>query len=561
MTDAKISEKKSEVIARDWQSIDWCKNNHIVRDLRHRIYRASRQGNRRKVRSLQRLMLKCTANRELSIRKVTQQNKGRNTAGVDGKTVTTAAERSQLMVELSTYEPWKAQPVKRVFIPKANGKQRPLGIPTILDRSMQAVVKNALEPEWEAQQEPCSYGFRPGRSCHDAIARIYLISRPNKNKKWVVDADVTGAFDNIQHETVLDALRGFPGKRLIKAWLKAGIMQKQKWSQTEIGTPQGGVISPLLLNIALHGMEQAVGVKWRKHKHTSNLQGPRALVRYADDFIIFAESEADAHQAKADITHWLQERGLTLNEEKTRITHLKDGFNFLGFNVRHYPVTNTKTGWKLLIKPTPEAVHSFIHRLKQEWRALVGQNADRVVSKLNPILRGWGNYFRIGISQEIFTGIDNWMFQRECRWINHTHPNKGNRWKRKTYFGRRAEGRNDHWVFGGEQYYVLKLRWIPIQRHQMVVFDYSPDNPDLARYWNKRNQRKTYRLPTRRQRALAKRQQGRCPHCHDSLHNDEELQTHHIIPQAKGGQDIMRNLELVHRDCHRQKHYKAMHSA
>ena len=298
MTDVKIQATGSEVVARDWNSINWCHNAKIVRDLRQRIYRASRQGNRRKVRSLQRLMLKCTANREMSIRQVTQINAGRSTPGMDKVTVKTPAARTKLMEELSSYEPWKAQPVRRVFIPKATGKQRPLGIPTIRDRCMQAIVKNALEPEWEATFEPCSYGFRPGRSCHDAIARIYTISRPNKKKKWVVDADITGAFDNIRHETVLNALRGFPGKVLIKAWLKAGLMEGQHWSKTEIGTPQGGVISPLLANIALHGMEQAVGVTYRKHKHTSNLQGPRALVRYADDFVIFTESEADAEQAR-----------------------------------------------------------------------------------------------------------------------------------------------------------------------------------------------------------------------------------------------------------------------
>ena len=308
MTDAKIQVTVSEATRqRTWTSIDWNVNRRIVRNLRQRIYRASREGDRRKLRSLQNLMLKCQANREMSIRRVTQINAGSSTPGIDKVTVKTPEARTQLMEELSTYEPWKAQPVRRVYIPKANGKQRPLGIPTIRDRCMQAIVTNALEPEWEAKFEPCSYGFRPGRSCHDAIQRIYIIVNVKNKKHWCVDADITGAFDNIQHKTINEALSRFPAKGLIHAWLKAGLVEKERFERTEMGTPQGGVISPLLANIALHGMETAVGISYKKHGTSWDIKGKRALVRYADDFVIFTETKEDALAAKQVMSDWLQE--------------------------------------------------------------------------------------------------------------------------------------------------------------------------------------------------------------------------------------------------------------
>ena len=553
MTDVKIQATENEVVARDWNSINWCTNTKIVRDLRQRIFRASRQGNRRKVRSLQRLMLKCTANKEMSIRKVTQINAGRSTPGIDKVIVKTPAARTALMEELSTYEPWKAQPVRRVYIPKANGKQRPLGIPTIRDRCMQAIVKNALEPEWEAKFEPCSYGFRPGRSCHDAIERLFSIYRPNKKKKWVVDADISGAFDHIQHHTILKAIQGFPGQNLIRAWLKAGIMENQQKVQPGEGTPQGGVVSPLLANIALHGMENAIGVVYSKAKA---LKGTRALVRYADDFVICTETKEDAEQALKEIAIWLDKRGLTLSPEKTHIRHISEGFDFLGFTIKQYPVQATKTGWKLLITPSKESVKAIQHRLKQEWRKAVGHNAIAIVQQLNPIIRGWGNYYRGSVASATFTDLDHFIWKRCLRWCKRTHPMKSQKWKDSQYFGKFRKGSLNRWVFGTPELYLLKFQWIPIKRHILVQFDASPDNPDLNTYWEKREQRKAELLPKTRWRELARRQGNHCPCCQQHLTNGEELHVHHLHKKSEGGSDALSNLRLIHLYCHQQIHGK-----
>lgn len=535
----------------NWNAVDWRQVNQCVRNLRQRIFRASRKNDHRKVRSLQKLMLRSRANALKSVRQVTQENKGKLTPGVDRIVVKTVQERAELVDRLMSHQPWRASPVRRVYIPKASGKLRPLGVPTVLDRAMQAMVKNALEPYWEARFEPCSYGFRPGRGCHDAIGRVYNVATPIRRRKWVLDADIEGAFDNIGHEALLKAIGEFPARELIRQWLKAGYMEQGMFYASESGTPQGGVISPLLANIALHGMEAAVGVKYISR---GDNVGKRCLVRYADDFVVFCETENDARKAKAEVSAWLATRGLRLSEAKTRIAHLSEGFDFLGYNVRQYPAPTTRAGLKLLIKPSRKSVKKLKIRLIQEWRVMGGQNITGVLTRLNPIIRGWSNYHRVVVSKRIFARIDNWMFDKEVQWARRTHPTKPWYWLKRKYWGRLHPKRQDDWVFGdaaGTQGRLLKFCWTPIVRHIIVKGRASLDDPDLAEYWAQRNARQHDEL-TGRQRVLAKKQRGLCARCGETVHNNEYLAVHHVQPRRLGGTKDLDNQRLMHLFCHLQ---------
>jgi RNA-directed DNA polymerase len=539
----------------DWNAVDWRKANRTVRNLRRRIFRAAQEGTLKKVRSLQKLMLRSYSNRLVSVRRVAQINAGKNTPGVDKLVIKTPAARGRMVDLLVHYTLWKAKPARRVYIPKANNKLRPLGIPVVVDRCLQAMVKNALEPAWEAKFEGTSYGFRPGRSCHDAIEKIFVLARPNKTKKWVLDADIKGAFDNISHDHLLKAIGSVPGRELIKQWLKAGYVEHGTFHATEQGTPQGGVVSPLLANIALHGMEEAIGVKY---DYRGQLIGKRAVVRYADDFVCFCETREDAEQVQKILVEWLKERGLTLSEEKTRIVHLTEGFDFLGFNIRHYPAPQTsRTGWKLLIKPSKESVQDVQKKLKDQWDKAQGTNVQSVLAKLNPIIRGWANYFRTAVAKEIFSKLDSWMFYKADRYARRMHPKKSSDWRHRKYWGRLQLDRLDPWVFGDKQTggYLLKFSWFPIERHVLVKGTASPDDPRLADYWTKRQATKARDL-TPSQQKLAKRQQGRCRQCGESLFNDEDLQVHHLLARSQGGKDSYSNLVLVHVLCHQQIHAK-----
>jgi RNA-directed DNA polymerase len=420
---------------------------------------------------------------------------------------------------------WQARPVRRVFIPKANGKQRPLGIPVLMDRALQAVVVNALEPEWEARFEPRTYGFRPGRSCHDAIEAIYwTLNGRNAKRQWILDADLTAAFDKIDHSRLLEALGMFPARGMVRAWLKAGVVEKGGFSPTAEGTPQGGVVSPLLLNVALHGMEAAAGVCYSRlgPDGAQTVSGTPALVRYADDLLVMCHSRAQAEQVKARLAAWLEPRGLSFNEGKTRIVHVDDGCDFLGFNIRRY-------GGKLLIKPSTAAVKRFRERLSAEVRALRGANAMAVITTLNPVIRGWAAYYRSVVSKEVFATVDRHLWQLTYRWALRSHPNKSKRWVVSRYFGEFNPSRKNRWVFGDRDTgaYLRRLDWTKIVRHQLVLGTASPDDPSLAEYWAERRRKRPLPVssPTRR---LLQAQGGRCPACGQLLlAADHEPRTPH----------------------------------
>jgi len=504
----------------DWDTIVWAVHEENVRRLRQRIFKATKEQDLATVRNLQRMMLRSWSNTLISVRQVTQRNAGRGTPGVDGQVVLTARARMDLAVQVHrTARSFQPLPVRRVYIPKANGKQRPLGIPAITDRAHQARCRNALEPEWEARFAPRTYGFRPGRSCQDAIAVIHVMGcGKNPRRRWILDADLTAAFDRIDHGHLLAKLGSFPGKGMIRGWLKAGVFEKGKgFAPTDEGTPQGGVISPCLLNIALHGLEEAAGVRYEASDPARTKRGCPALVVYADDMVALCHTRQQAEQVKARMAGWLAPRGLSFNEAKTRIVTLEDGFDFLGFTVRRH-------AGKLITRPSKAAIKRVKQRLAAEMRALRGGNAAAVLAKINPIARGWANYYRGAASSRTFAALDRYLWQLTYKWACYSHANKPKPWIISRYYGRFNPASQDRWVFGNRDNgaYLPKLGWTKIVRHSLVTGAASPDDPALTGYWAQRRG-KNPPLLDRSVLILLARQKGRCPLCRDLLlHADHE---------------------------------------
>jgi len=422
------------------------------------------------------LMLRSYSNLLLSVRKVTLENTGKGTAGIDRKIALTDKSRVALVRRMLKHKLWQAQPVRRVYIPKAGGKLRPLGIPTIQDRVAQMIVKNALEPSWEARFESNSYGFRPGRSCHDAIKHVWQRLNKSQNDRWVLDADIRAAFDQISHDFTLDAIGQIPGRELIRQWLKAGYVEEEIFHATERGVPQGGVISPTLSNIALDGMQQL-------------LKGKAGFVRYADDFVATAPTREKIEAVVPLIQEFLLKRGLELHPEKTKIVSVYDGFNFLGFHVRYFQ-------GKCLFKPQKEKVLQLLRNVRDWLRKHQQARALDVIAHLNPILIGWANYYRHAVSKRTFTYVDHQLWRMLWRWCLRRHPNKGKGWVRRKYFTSGNEGSWQFFApFTNPEGVKLEMRlknigYVPIARHVKVCGAASPDDPALKEYWEKRRQRK-----------------------------------------------------------------------
>jgi RNA-directed DNA polymerase len=535
----------------DWASVPWRKLETTVYRLQKRIFQASCRGDVAAVRSVQRLVMKSEAARCLAVRRVTQDNQGKHTAGIDGVASVPPGQRWLMVDRLRHPETIKPRPVRRVWIPKpGKAEKRPLGIPVMLDRALQALAKLALEPEWEARFEPNSYGFRPARSAHDAIAAIF--DATCKKDKYVLDADIAGCFDNIAHEPLLAKLATFPRLRhLIKGWLTAGVMEGTALETTWRGSPQGGVISPLLALIALHGLETAITSSFGSRDR------PQVVV-YADDFVVLHPTRAGVEKAQRIAEDWLNGMGLRLKASKTRITHTRlalegpAGFEFLGFHIRRHVTHEYRPGGdgrkqpvvKTLIKPSKDAIKRHHRAMRDIVRARKAAPHEALISALNPVIRGWSMYYRTVVAKKVFASCDYRLFSTLLHWAGRRHPKKSAGWVFAKYWRRRDQGRLEFATPDGPRLAVHAD--IPIKRHVKVRGHASPFDGNLV-YWATRL--RDHPLTTSRTAILLRRQRGKCTHCRLLFTDADTITvTQFTPPQGNGLTDLAR-MRALHHHC------------
>lgn len=540
-------------VPQQWHDIDWCRVQRNVRVMQVRIAKACRESNWRRVKALQRMLTRSRSARYLAVRRVTE-NQGRRTAGVDRVLWDTPDAKWRAANGLKRHG-YKPRPLRRVFIPKSNGKERPLGIPTMTDRAMQALYLLALAPIAETKGDPNSYGFRIERSTADAMGQLFVCLSKKVSAQWVLEADIKGCFDNINHDWLIANVP--TDKAVLQKWLKAGVIHKGQLQATEAGTPQGGIISPTLANMVLDGLEaqlkQHLGVTKAKKLKIN-------VVRYADDFVITGGSkEVLENEIKPWVERFLSVRGLQLSPEKTHVVHIDQGFDFLGWNFRKYD-------GKLLIKPSKKNVKAFYRKVKEVISTHKTVTQGDLIRLLNPILKGWALYHQPVVAKKAYCRMDNLIFSALWHWAKRRHPNKSLDWVRRNYF-QTHEGRS--WVFATT---ALKadgtttlapmylLASTPIERHRKVSGEFNPFDPSMEEMGEKlRMERMLKKLKYRKQIVrLFQDQRGLCPLCKQAITKVSGWHDHHIIHRSQGGGDTLDNRVLLHPVCHQQLHSRGL---
>jgi RNA-directed DNA polymerase len=535
----------------DWQAIDWRTAHTNVSRLQTRIVKATQEGRWGKVKALQHLLTHSFSGKAIAVKRVTE-NQGKNTPGVDKVAWDSPRKKAAAIYSLRRrgYHP---QPLRRIYIPKSNGRKRPLGIPTMRDRAMQALYLLALDPIAETLADPNSYGFRRERSTADAVEQCFTLLATKNKPQWILEGDIKACFDRISHDWLLAHIP--MDKGILRKWLKAGYIEKNVLRPTEEGTPQGGICSPVLANMALDGLERRLREKYPKRPGHGS-KGMVNLVRYADDFLVTSNSkETLENEVKPLIEQFMQERGLELSREKTVITHIEAGFDFLGQNVRKYK-------GKLLIKPSKKKVTAFLTKI----RAIIHENkqaaAGHLILQLNPVIRGWANYHRHVVSKDTFTDVDHAIFETLWRWARRRHPNKGKKWIKEKYF-LPIEGRK--WVFSGRvrgkdgdirTIQLLRAVDTPIVRHTKIQSAANPYDPEWETYFEQRLDLKMAADLKKKRKLfyLWKEQNGLCPVCDQRITKLTGWHSHHIMWRVYGGDDGTENRVLLHPNCHRQVH-------